>query len=82
MRQVEVDEVLFRDGDRDTALASAALLSFVETALPVGRRPELAPRVLDTFALLHVEGERAVAENLVALGWQIRAGPAEDARGF
>jgi AcrR family transcriptional regulator len=65
-----------------TALASPALLSFVEAALLVRRRAELAPRVQDTFARLHAEGERAVAENLVARGWQIRAEPAEEARGF
>src|SRR5215218_2975439 len=41
-----------------TALASPALLSFVEAALLVRRRPELAPLVRETFARLHVEGER------------------------
>lgn len=65
-----------------TALASPALLSFVEAALLVRHRPELAPGVRDAFARLHAEGERAVAENLVKRGWQIRANPAEEARGF
>ena len=36
----------------------------------------------ETFARLHAEGERAVVENLVKRGWQIRAHPAEEARGF
>jgi AcrR family transcriptional regulator len=65
-----------------TALASPALLSFVEAALLVRHRPELAPLVRDTFARLHAEGERAVVDNLVARDWQIRAQPAEEARGF
>ena len=46
------------------------------------RREDLAPRVRETFARLHAEGERAVVENLVKRGWQIRAHPAEEARGF
>jgi AcrR family transcriptional regulator len=65
-----------------TALASPALLTFVEAALLVRRRPELAPRVRETFARLHAEGERAVVENLAKRGWKIRAHPAEEARGF
>jgi AcrR family transcriptional regulator len=65
-----------------TALASPELLNFVEAALLVRRRPELAPRVRETFARLHLEGERAVAESLVARGWRIRAAPATEARGF
>jgi AcrR family transcriptional regulator len=65
-----------------TALASPALLTFVEAALLVRCRPELAPRVRETFARLHAEGERAVVENLGKRGWQIRAHPAEEARGF
>ena len=65
-----------------TALASPALLNFVEAALLVRRRPDLAPRVRETFARLHAEGERAVVESLVARGWQIRAAPAAEARGF
>src|SRR3954465_1139870 len=65
-----------------TALASPALLTFVEAALLVRRREALAPRVRETFARLHAEGERAVVENLVKRGWQIRAPPAEEARGF
>ena len=44
--------------------------------------PGLAPRVRETFARLHPEAERAVAESLVARGWEIRAAPAEEARGF
>jgi AcrR family transcriptional regulator len=66
----------------DTALASPALLTFVEAALLVRRRPELAPRVGETFARLHAEGERAVVENLAKRGWQISMAPAEEARGF
>ena len=65
-----------------TALAAPALLTFVEAALLVRRREDLAPRVRETFARLHAEGERAVVENLVKRGWQIRAHPAEEARGF
>jgi len=65
-----------------TALASPALLNFVEAATLVRHRPDLAPRVRETFARLHLEGERAVAESLVARGWQIRAAPATEARGF
>ena len=65
-----------------TALASPALLTFAEAALLVRRREDLAPRVRETFARLHAEGERAVAENLVKRGWQIRAHPAAEARGF
>src|SRR3954447_15214884 len=65
-----------------TALASPALLTFVEAALLVRRRQDLAPRVRETFARLHAEGERAVVENLVKRGWKIRAHPAEEARGF
>ena len=65
-----------------TALRSPALLNFVEAAVLVRRRPELAPPVRDAFARLHAEGERAVAESLAARGWQIRAEPAAEARGF
>jgi AcrR family transcriptional regulator len=65
-----------------TALASPALLNFVEAATLVRHRPDLAPRVRETFARLHLEGERAVAESLVARGWQLRAAPATEARGF
>ncbi|MDA0159490.1 TetR family transcriptional regulator [Solirubrobacter ginsenosidimutans] len=66
----------------DTALASPALLTFVEASLLVRRRQELAPRVRETFARLHAEGERAVVENLAKRGWQIRTHPGEEARGF
>jgi AcrR family transcriptional regulator len=65
-----------------TALNSPALLCFVEAALLVRGREELAPRVRETFARLHSEGERAIAENLAARGWEIRAEPAAEARGF
>jgi AcrR family transcriptional regulator len=65
-----------------TALASPALLSFVEAAVLVRARPDLAPHVSETFARLHAEGERAVGENLVRRGWEIRAAPAAEARGF
>jgi AcrR family transcriptional regulator len=66
----------------DAALAAPALLTFVEAVLLVRTRPELAPRVRETFERLHVEGERAVAENLAARGWEIRAEPAAEARGY
>jgi hypothetical protein len=65
-----------------TAVASPAVLTFVEAGLLVRRKPELAPLVRNAFARLHAEGERAVAESLVARGWQIRAEPAAEARGF
>src|SRR4051794_5202980 len=65
-----------------TALASPALLGFVEASVLVRRRPELAPLVRETFERLHVEGERAVAERLVARGWQMRADGIAEARGF
>jgi AcrR family transcriptional regulator len=65
-----------------TALESPALLHFVEASLLARSRPELAPRVRETFARLHVEGERAVVESLAARGWQIRAEAAAEARGF
>jgi AcrR family transcriptional regulator len=66
----------------DTVLASPALLNFVEAALLARRNPELAGRVGETFARLHSEGERAIAESLEARGWSIRALPAAEARGF
>jgi AcrR family transcriptional regulator len=66
----------------DTAVAAPALLSFVEATLLVRGRPDLAPRVQETFARLHAEGERAVRENLAARGWRIRTDPAAEARGF
>src|SRR3954463_12646862 len=65
-----------------TALASPALLTFVEAALLVRRRTELAPRVQETFGRLHAEGERAVVESLIRRGWQISAEAAQEARGF
>ena len=65
-----------------TALDSPALLSFVEAALLVRGRQELAPRVRETFERLHTEAERAIAENLAARGWEIHAAPAAEARGF
>jgi AcrR family transcriptional regulator len=65
-----------------TAVASPDVLTFVEAGLLVRRRPELALLVRDAFARLHAEGERAVAESLVARGWEIRAEPATEARGF
>jgi AcrR family transcriptional regulator len=66
----------------DAAAGSPALLTFVEAALLVRRRPDLAPRVRETFARLHAEGERAVAAKLAARGWRINAAPAAEARGF
>jgi AcrR family transcriptional regulator len=65
-----------------TALNSPALLSFVQAAVLVRGREELAPRVRETFERLHTEAERAIAENLAARGWEIRAEPAAEARGF
>ena len=61
-----------------TALASPALLTFVEAALLARHRPDLAPLIGETFARLHAEGERAIVESLVARGWQIRATPAAE----
>src|SRR3954470_23081735 len=66
----------------EVALASPALLNFAEAALLVRRRPELAPRVRDAPARLHAEAERAVAELLVARGWQMTTAPATHARSF
>ena len=66
----------------ETALASPALLTFVEAVLLVRGRPELAPPVHETFDRLHREAERVVVDNLVARGWTIRAEPAAEARGF
>jgi AcrR family transcriptional regulator len=65
-----------------SALDSPALLCFVEATLLVRGRPDLAPRVRETFERLHLEAERAIAENLAARGWEIRAEPATEARGF
>jgi AcrR family transcriptional regulator len=65
-----------------TALHSPALPCVVEAALLVRGREDLAPRVRETFARLHSEAERAIAENLAARGWRIRAEPAAEARGF
>lgn len=65
-----------------TALESPALLCFVEAALLVRGREDLAPRVRETFERLHTEAERAIAESLAARGWEIRAAPAAEARGF
>ena len=65
-----------------TALDSPALLSFVEAAVLVRGREELAPRVRETFERLHNEADRAIAESLAARGWEIRAAPAAEARGF
>ena len=61
---------------------SPALLTFAEAALLVRRRPELAPRVRETFARLHAEGERAVRREprQARLGDPRR--PVEEARGF
>ena len=65
-----------------TALDSSALLFFAEAVLLVRNHSELADRVTDAFERLHGEGERAVAENLVKRGWQIRASAGAEARGF
>jgi AcrR family transcriptional regulator len=65
-----------------TALRSPSLLNFVEAAVLVRHRPELAAPVRDAFARLHTEGERAVVESLAARGWHIRATPGAEARGF
>jgi AcrR family transcriptional regulator len=65
-----------------TALASPALFSFVEASMLVRRRPELAPRVRETFARLHAEGERAVLEIHGRRGWRLREDAATESRGF
>lgn len=56
-----------------TAVASDALLMFVEAVVLTRRRPDLAGPVQETFARLHDEGARAVHELFTARGWQ--AGP-------
>jgi hypothetical protein len=66
----------------DTAFAGPALLTFAEATLLARGRPDLAPRVRETFERLHVEAERAITENLAARGWEIRTEPAAEARGF
>ena len=38
-------------------------------------RPDLAPRVRETFARLHVEAERAISREPRARGWEIRSSP-------
>jgi AcrR family transcriptional regulator len=65
-----------------TALASPALATFVEAALLVRCRRDLAPRVRETFERLHAEGERAVGESLIKRGWRLRADAATESRGF
>ena len=65
-----------------TALDSPTLLFFIEAVLIVRNHPELAARVTDAIERLHREGERAVVENLVKRGWQLRASGAAEARGF
>lgn len=65
-----------------TALDAETLLFFAEAVLLVRTRPELAPRVTDAFERLHREGERAVVENLVKRGWQLRTSAEAEARGF
>lgn len=65
-----------------TALASPALPMFIEATFLVRRRPDLAPNVRDTFARLHVEGERALTAKLAGRGWRLRMQPAQPARGF
>jgi hypothetical protein len=58
------------------------LFSFVEASLLVRRRPDLAPRVRETFARLHAEGERAVLEIHAKRSWRLRQDAATEARGF
>jgi AcrR family transcriptional regulator len=65
-----------------TALASPALLFFAEAVLLVRAHPDHADRVTDAFERLHREGERAVVDNLVARGWELRASAEAEARGF
>jgi AcrR family transcriptional regulator len=65
-----------------TALDSPALETFMEAALLARSRPEVAPLVGETFARLHTEGERALVDSLTSRGWNIRAKPAHEARGF
>ena len=66
----------------DTALEDPALLSYVEATVLARRRPDLAPRVRETFDRLHTEAERAIVENLGSRGWEIRSEPAAEAHGF
>jgi hypothetical protein len=63
-------------------LARRQTARFGAPAILVRGRQELAPRVRETFERLHTEAERAIAENLAARGWEIRAEPAAEARGF
>lgn len=65
-----------------TALASPALLTFVEAMLLARSRSDLAPLVARTLDRLHREGERAVADMLVRRGWNLRTSPAVEARAF
>jgi AcrR family transcriptional regulator len=65
-----------------SALNSPAVLCFCEAALLVRGRTDLAPRVRETFERLYAEAERAIVESLAARGWEIRADPAAEARGF
>jgi AcrR family transcriptional regulator len=65
-----------------TALADPAVPTFIEAAALARRRPDLAPLVRDTFARLHVEGERALTEKLRRRGWSLRTLPGVQARGF
>lgn len=64
------------------AVGAPGLLTFVEAMLLARRRRDLAPAIVATFARLHAEGERAVAETLVRRGWTLRTSPAVEARAF
>ncbi len=64
------------------ALSSESIPSFVEAMLLVRRRPDLAPRVSETFDALHAEAQRAAESVLARHGWTTPAGPAAQSRAF
>ena len=66
----------------NAATHSTALPNFIEAMLLARRRPELAPLVERTLERLHLEGARAVRENLDRRGWAIVTTPDELARAF
>ncbi|MEH3052879.1 MAG: TetR family transcriptional regulator [Patulibacter minatonensis] len=64
------------------ALESPALPFFAEATLLVRAHPAQRERVAETFDRLHAEGERAVAANFAARGWNLRAPAAHQPRAF
>jgi AcrR family transcriptional regulator len=64
------------------ALASDAVLAFVEAMLLARRRTDLAPRIQETFNALHAEAQRAAETVLARHGWSTPAGPATQSRAF